>query len=365
MPRPHTLVTLIQSVPDDGRAGGTRPGIRAPAVVLPDGKALEFDPSLSEYEQRAQRGLLRRLQTVRRPTYLVLNREGQLIDVRVPSIGRVTHLQPVAGGAWSVSVTGSSARFIIDRIQDPDNFAFLEANATRGVAIVRDRRRGLDVHAIPSGFVFTTPEFEELTMSGREVLESTTQLESIAVATRVFNDLLAQSCPLLNQPAGCIPFRYPYDGCEARAHRMAEILWARPSPITVGKAWQLGGGLRFDTDNAKCHFVEWDHHTAVFLRVKVNGKSEVFIFDPSMFSTPVPHYDWTREMGGRKFSVFTERRIFIVDPLVHNLGRVEDPDPEGTGIRETDRDLLLYAGELERASNGGTNPPFPTPTQPC
>ena len=366
MPKANTLVSLIQSVPSNIESEHPKSRLRIPAVVLPGDQEVDFDPSLHEQAKAAKRKLLKRLLAIRWPGYFVLNTERQIKDVQVPVSGKVTSLRPVTGGGWSVTTTGSATRFTIYRRSDPENFAFLEEHATVGVALVRDRRRGLDVHAIPSGFVSRTPDYEDLQRTGREVLEGTSVLDSEKDVIDIFNELVAETCGLPTPSAGCIPFLYPHDGCEARAHRMAEILRDRKESITVAKAWQFGGGLVFETDNAECHFVEWGHHTAVFLRVKANKKNEIRVLDPSMFTGPVTHSDWYNAMGGASPSVFCERHIFMVDPLAQHRGRVEDPDPEGAGIRETERDLQRWAGELETAAEGGTTPPpFPAPNPPC
>lgn len=89
-----------------------------------------------------------------------------------------------------------------------------------------------------------------------------------------------------------IPFRYPNDGCYARAHAMTRMLERRG--ITAGKAF-IEGELRVETPNDPSGFVEWGYHVAPTILIERDGVVHQYIMDPSMFTEPVPIERWEHE----------------------------------------------------------------------
>lgn len=98
-----------------------------------------------------------------------------------------------------------------------------------------------------------------------------------------------------------IPFRYPEDGCYARAHKMCEI--AAQEGLTCGKIW-LGvdpryGYLQVETPNAPGGTVQWGYHVAPVFYVKdpqpgAPDHVTAMVFDPSIFDKAVSAADWIR-----------------------------------------------------------------------
>lgn len=125
---------------------------------------------------------------------------------------------------------------------------------------------------------------------------------SMDEATEAFNELAARSD---------IPFGYPMDGCYARAHKMARLL--EDKGIISGKAF-VEGSLYVDT---KFGEIGWGYHVAPVVMVKKGNANIPYIFDPSLFSKPVPYTEWKAKMTAKsKASVsreyFTNR--FAYDP---------------------------------------------------
>ncbi len=94
-----------------------------------------------------------------------------------------------------------------------------------------------------------------------------------------------------------VPWKYPVDGCFARAHRSVEVLsdlgfrpkkvWAFPSgpdPLWVATSWAPKG------------YVQWGYHVAAALPVKKDGKTTFFVLDPALFDRPVSVREWAAAM---------------------------------------------------------------------
>ena len=91
-----------------------------------------------------------------------------------------------------------------------------------------------------------------------------------------------------------IPFKYPFDGCYARATAMAKI--AEDKKIIMAKVF-VEGNLIADTDLPEYPVVAWGWHVAPMLYVKnAAGKVEIQVFDPGLFGHPVPLDQWKRKM---------------------------------------------------------------------
>ncbi|UUC44620.1 protein-glutamine glutaminase [Flavobacterium cerinum] len=88
----------------------------------------------------------------------------------------------------------------------------------------------------------------------------------------------------------CIPFRYPVDGCYARAHKMRQIL--TENGYDCEKQFVYGNLRAQSLDKACC--VNWCYHVAVLVSYKDDsGEIQKRIIDPSLFKDgPVTETDW-------------------------------------------------------------------------
>jgi len=92
-----------------------------------------------------------------------------------------------------------------------------------------------------------------------------------------------------------IAFKYPIDGCYARATQMGEI--ADFDRIQTGRVY-AEGLLQVKTDSAKYPFVKWAWHVAPVVYVRQpNGFDQLMVFDPSLFSKPVTVAEWIVKMS--------------------------------------------------------------------
>ena len=98
-----------------------------------------------------------------------------------------------------------------------------------------------------------------------------------------------------------IPFRYPDDGCYARAHKVALIL--DEMGIISVKSF-LVGDLKLVTQDSPRGFVEWWYHVAAAIHVK--GLDELFIFDPTASDTPLSKTEWMSNLVQHRFGNIDE-----------------------------------------------------------
>jgi hypothetical protein len=93
-----------------------------------------------------------------------------------------------------------------------------------------------------------------------------------------------------------IAFRFPTDGCYARAHLMAQQM--KRMGQTSWKVWSKANGrepLFAATSNHPRGYVTWSWHVAPILRVRLStGKVIWCVFDPSLFSRPSSLGEWQR-----------------------------------------------------------------------
>ncbi|UEQ76662.1 protein-glutamine glutaminase [Chryseobacterium arthrosphaerae] len=126
----------------------------------------------------------------------------------------------------------------------------------------------------------------------KEVQEESRKLTSVIPDLATLNSLFAQiknqACGTSTASSPCITFRYPVDGCYARAHKMRQIL------INAGYDCEkqfVYGNLRASTGSC-C--VSWVYHVAILVSFKnASGVVEKRIIDPSLFSSgPVTDTAW-------------------------------------------------------------------------
>lgn len=107
-----------------------------------------------------------------------------------------------------------------------------------------------------------------------------------ATAALVFDAMAAQPD---------IAFKFPVDGCYARAHLMVERM--RKMGLKPGKVWTFASApndpLWVSTPNHPDGRVDWGYHVAPTMPVQAeDGTVQDMVVDPSMFDHPVPIEEW-------------------------------------------------------------------------
>ncbi|MCW3161074.1 protein-glutamine glutaminase [Chryseobacterium oryctis] len=116
----------------------------------------------------------------------------------------------------------------------------------------------------------------------------TSVLPNVTTLNNMFTLIKNQACGTSTASSPCITFRYPVDGCYARAHKMRQIL------VNNGYDCEkqfVYGNLK--ATNGSC-CVSWGYHVAILVSYKnASGVVEKRIFDPSLFpSGPVTDTAW-------------------------------------------------------------------------
>ncbi|MFO0927386.1 MAG: protein-glutamine glutaminase family protein [Gemmataceae bacterium] len=125
---------------------------------------------------------------------------------------------------------------------------------------------------------------------------------SLAKANEVFKWLAGQTD---------LAFRYPTDGCYARAHLMCERL--QKQGFKPRKIWSVANGeeLYARTKYTAKGYVTWAYHVAPMVRVRLDGeKQKWYVLDPSLFDGPVTLRQWMlgqmrRSEGHRPYLTLT------------------------------------------------------------
>jgi hypothetical protein len=183
------------------------------------------------------------------------------------------------------------------------------------------------------------------------------------VLTSMFAKVLAADCgvtpPFGN---GCIPFQYPFIGCEARAHQMCRILIGEH--MQPGKVWNLpsdpASTFRVQTANSPCCYVDWRGHVAatLFAVPKDGGPPQRFVIDPSLFPDgPASPTQWQERQGDRRTSL----TFSSPDPYLPPRGVFCTPDSNYTQTTNelgNCRNLLAQEIDYQKAP-----PPYPCPVK--
>lgn len=98
-----------------------------------------------------------------------------------------------------------------------------------------------------------------------------------------------------------IPFRYPDDGCYARAHKVAMIL--DEIDVVSVKSF-LVGNLQFITPDSPTGMVEWWYHVAAAVHIK--SFNELYVIDPTASETPLSKMEWMSSLVQHQFGSIDE-----------------------------------------------------------
>ncbi|WP_298221670.1 protein-glutamine glutaminase family protein [Flavobacterium sp.] len=179
-----------------------------------------------------------------------------------------------------------------------------------------------------------------------------------ATLMSVFNMIVNNSCSNNNQ-AGCLTFQFATDGCNARAHKMKQIL--NSNGYNCQKHYIFGDLLA--SANSCC--TQWIYHTAPLVLVRnSNNVVEERIIDPSLFSAPVTPEVWR---AGCQNSVCVFNPNFEFGPTSYKTvpGIVFNYDPMSMSFRldsdyfRTDCTLGVYQNQ------SGCSFPNPLPPENC
>lgn len=171
----------------------------------------------------------------------------------------------------------------------------------------------------------------------------------------MFNLIVSNSCANNNQD-GCLTFQLASDGCNARAHKMKQIL--NQNSYNCQKQFIFGSDLLASTSSC-C--IQWVYHTAPLVLVKNNNNEiEERVIDPSLFDVPVTPAVW-REACQNLACVFNPD--FEFQPVTYKTvpGIVFNYDPSSMSFL-LDSDYFrtnCTLGVYQNQSGCGIPDPFP------
>jgi hypothetical protein len=131
-----------------------------------------------------------------------------------------------------------------------------------------------------------------------------------------------------------IAFRFPTDGCYARAHLMVQRM-QKEGVFCLGKVWAFAHSdkkLLTVVAPPPYKVVRWDWHVAPTVRVKDwTGSVRPYVIDPSLCKGPVPVDQWklTMKRAGTGTEPFIVQTKLGEPPIDPRKGR----KCEGTGYR--------------------------------
>jgi len=144
-----------------------------------------------------------------------------------------------------------------------------------------------------------------------------------------------------------IPHKFVFEGCFARAHAMVQQM--DEMGLTSVKAY-VEGDLR--VDGGKNGPIRWSYHVAPMVMVKTPKGNVPYVFDPSLFKTPVPFEEWKNLMLKDKKSKYTGEYFttrFNYHPNSRNEKFVDYNEEDLEHARDMNKTFtqMLYMLELD------------------
>lgn len=387
MPNPDAILsTRIRFDPplegrDIGEAVAAEGGL---SVDLGGDRRVRLDPQDGRSVGFAT--VLAELAKTGRPAYVELDpATGSIQRLLIPRLGRVLSVRDRAGdgGGIEVEFDRSHARHLLPA--GGDDFDELARNlraaldARRPVLVVEDfEGRIIDVRDFtpdPDGPLPPLPEpgDEPIPIPWRPrrwwewlILWPLRKLwwwlcypwwwwhcPSGSQAQAIFDAMAATSCDPLTVPVPCIPFRYPDDGCWARANEMCRLMVALGRD--PAKVWIDGSLEVISANKPGCH-VYWGWHVAPTLCVRGPWPwlTRRMVIDPSLFTTPVTEAQWKAKQGDPNATLTdTSRDIYIRPPF--------SPLHDDANLTATKADLADYRLALFNRSIQVGPPPYACP----
>jgi hypothetical protein len=327
-------------------------------VAFLDGSSAWLDPAMPVWRRWAFG--LSQLQRYGLLVYIEADPDtGVILDYEVPVTGRVVRLDRVPGGSYRIVIEGNFRVFMLSA-SNPHFKRFLEILERAredGSAVVltnRDDPNQIVDIRIPPPPPFATTVIEETPLCSQDAGE-------MPIVTEACRDAMfalvsgAENCIPAAETPGCIPFLYPNSGCEARAHRMCQLISGQGViPAKVFNYPAPGDILTVSTPNASQCVVYWAGHIAPVLQVDTGqGTTAIYVIDPSLFPSAVTLTEWLARQAGSYAHYLVSWQCY--EPTVVPLGPW-NTDPGSIAAPKSQTNVTL--GEC-RGLLGRLHPPPP------
>ncbi len=302
MPNPNGLLDRVSGLSGDRETRAALASQVSPQVVTVNfqgGRSGHLDVTAPLARHWAD--TLDRLRQEDRAAYVEIDPlTNAVTEVFIPQASRVQRVGTDPAGNLEVSLIPSQARHTVPAT-NPDFSQLrtaLESALAGGsdVLVVANRSHEIiEVRALPKAPPKAPPK--ALAPMGLppgpppEGPQPVTQ----ARAQELFDQMESTTCDCSVTPP-CIPFKYPNDGCYARAHEMCRLMMNEGEQPE--KVWIYGyphgvANLRVDTANEPINcYVNWWYHVAPTLLVDMPGGAEKQVIDPALFEGPVSVSTW-------------------------------------------------------------------------
>ena len=228
------------------------------------------------------------------PVYVEIDPDTHtIIDLLVPEISMVQDLTPDDNGDIHVRLIPSPAPHYLLHV-NPDFESMrklLESAKAGGTAILvttaRTTHEIIDVRPYDKA-----PDLKPLAAPLPGPAEAPPTPVTEQRAQELFNLMNARSCDCSVVPP-CIPFKYPTDGCYARAHEMCRLMFVEGEQ--PNKVWIYASSdskLNPDAPNDPDCQVSWWYHVAPTLLVSTASGLNDLVIDPSLCTGPVTQDAW-------------------------------------------------------------------------
>lgn len=347
MPNPHAFVEGIKSL------SPSREVLRAKPPHEPRIVSVTFESNrtglldLKSPLAAVWADVLEHLRQQNRPAYVEIDPETKVItEVLVPQAARVWSIKLQPQGDVDVVFYTSAARHYL-RWTHPDFQQMLNAlqtakdsDTTVLVTASRPDQEIVDVRPLPKPFGSESP-------SAPAPPPAPDPPVSPQRAQELFDLMNARSCDPCAATAPCIPFKYPTDGCFARAHEMVRLMQLEGEQPE--KVWIFGSLVAGTSNDPDCH-VDWGWHVAPTLMVTTSGSLEKRVIDPSLSDHPITPEAWKTLQGDPNATLaFTGWEQYFPDGTIDN------------SFSETQSDLVNYRDALNAQCAIFGSPPYTCP----
>ena len=290
MPRPNAVVDNISSLSTPLSAMEAPQPPSSVTVRFEGGDSGELDLTTSESRLRFE--IIDLLKRKNRPVYVEIDPNTSAItEVLIPRASPVVSVKPDPNGDVTVTLVTSSALHSLRR-NNPDFqeiLDILEKAAADGsevsLAATREAFEIIYAKALPKAEAREAPQAPSAP-SPPAAFEAPVSQQR---AKDLFDAMSADTCDVCAPSSTCIPFKYPDDGCYARAHEMCRRM--RDMGEDPKKVW-IFGSLQARTANIPgCH-TNWGWHVAPTLLVDTPLGQETHVIDPSLCYEPVTVERW-------------------------------------------------------------------------
>jgi Glutaminase len=295
------------------------PGLRGFVDIADDERAIILEPD--HPSNQLYRHMLSLLAADQIVAFLDVERDTRILRaVTLAATGGVSAVDQESTGEVVVQLVGSSRIYVL-RPTEPGFGAMhqtlKDAFHEPARVSIKTKPASTDIEEVHRTGPFQGPTRTTGLKFGNALVETLTKV-SENVGKKLFAFLAQKTCPLpIN--SSCLPFRYPDDGCQGRAHLMCRDLLTASSGgsglpnVVSGKIWRHHTvdrqAYEVATSNSPECKVNWLFHCAPLIRLTDNT---LRVLDPALFNEPVPPEAWEARQTKKGMRTISDKAVFYI-----------------------------------------------------